>query len=129
MIFLKWFCDNNISLTVGTGTSQSFWVCSHIFQCWWFREFNSIFFLFFNDFYFFHYSWFTVFCQFSPVQQSDPVTHTCKHSFSHVLLHHEWLDVVPCAIQQDLIAWFQCYHSRMTKQHMVVSVFIAEGER
>ena len=35
-----------------------------------------------NDFYFFHYSWFTVFCQFSTKQQSDPVTHTYKHSFS-----------------------------------------------
>ena len=34
-----------------------------------------------NDFYFFHYSWFTVFCQFSTVQQGDPVTHTCVHSF------------------------------------------------
>ena len=36
---------------------------------------------FLNDFYFFHYSWFTVFCQFSTVQQGDPVTHTCTHSF------------------------------------------------
>ena len=41
-----------------------------------------------NDFYFFHYSWFTVFCQFSTVQQGDPVTHTCVHSFSHIILHH-----------------------------------------
>ena len=30
---------------------------------------------------FFHYSWFTVFCQFSTVQHGDPVTHTCIHSF------------------------------------------------
>ena len=30
---------------------------------------------------FFHYSWFTVFCQFSTVQQGDPVTHTSIHSF------------------------------------------------
>ena len=30
---------------------------------------------------FFHYSWFTVFCQFSAVQHGDPVTHTCIHSF------------------------------------------------
>ena len=41
----------------------------------------------FNDFYFFHYSWLTVFCQFSTVQESDPMTHTCIHSFSHVILH------------------------------------------
>ena len=38
--------------------------------------------LFFNnDFYFFHYRWFTVFCQFSTVQRGDPVTHTCIHFF------------------------------------------------
>ena len=36
---------------------------------------------FINDFYFFHHSWFTVFRQFSTVQQGDPVTHTCIHSF------------------------------------------------
>ena len=42
----------------------------------------------FNDFYFFRYSWFTVFCQFSTVQQNDPVTHTYIHSFSHIILHH-----------------------------------------
>ena len=38
-------------------------------------------FLFNNDFYFFHYSCFTVFCQFSPIQQGDPVSHTYIHSF------------------------------------------------
>ena len=44
----------------------------------------------YNDFYFFHYNWFTVFCQFSTVQQGDPVTHTYIHSFSHVImLHHK----------------------------------------
>lgn len=41
---------------------------------------GSIFFLA-NDFYFFHYTWFTVFCQYSPVQQGDPATHPCTHSF------------------------------------------------
>ena len=41
-----------------------------------------IYFLSFNnDFYFFHYSWFTVFCQFSTIQQDDPVTHECIHYF------------------------------------------------
>ena len=30
---------------------------------------------------FFHYSWFTVFCQFCTVQHSDPVTHTSIQSF------------------------------------------------
>ena len=56
---------------------------------------------------------FTVFCQFSTVQQSDPVTHTrtCTHthtpySFSYIILRHvpsKWLDIVPSAIQQDVI--------------------------
>ena len=36
---------------------------------------------FYNDFYFFHYSWFVVFCHFSTVQQGDSVTHVCIHSF------------------------------------------------
>ena len=43
---------------------------------------------FYNDFYFFYYRWFTVFSQFSTVQQSDPVSHTHTHSFSHIILHH-----------------------------------------
>ena len=29
-----------------------------------------------------------MFCPFSTVQQSDPVTHTYIHSFSHIILHH-----------------------------------------
>ena len=44
-------------------------------------------FFFFNDFYFFHYSWFTVFYQFLlyiRVTQS----HIYLHSFSHIILHH-----------------------------------------
>ena len=45
----------------------------------------NICFLFFNDFYFFHYSWFTVFRQFYTVQQSDPVTHT--HTHTHIYIH------------------------------------------
>ena len=36
----------------------------------------KIFIIMFNDFYFFHYSWFPVLCHFSALQQSDPVTHT-----------------------------------------------------
>ena len=31
---------------------------------------------FYSDFYFSHYSLFAAFCQFSTVQQGDPVTHT-----------------------------------------------------
>ena len=63
-------------------------------------------FFFLSHFYFFHYSWFTVFCQFSAVQQSDPVTHThtrvcvyiyicvCVYTFfSHIILHYVVLQV------------------------------------
>ena len=39
-------------------------------------EKKAFFLLIYNDFYFFHYSWFTVFCQFSTVQQGDPFRHT-----------------------------------------------------
>ena len=48
---------------------------------------------FLND-YFFYYSWFTVFCQFSTVLQNYPVslshTHTHIHiySLSHIILHY-----------------------------------------
>ena len=46
---------------------------------------NFVYFFKYNDF-FFPYSWFTVFCQFSTVQHGDPVTHTCIGSFfSHYL--------------------------------------------
>ena len=39
----------------------------------------------FNGFYFFFpYSWFTVFCPFSTVQQGDTVTHTYVHFLPHI---------------------------------------------
>ena len=47
--------------------------------------FIFIFILFYNDFNFFHYGWFIVFCQFSSVQQGDPVTHTSIHQESDSL--------------------------------------------
>ena len=37
--------------------------------------------LFFLTIFFSRYSWFTVFCQFPAIQQSDPVTHTYIHPF------------------------------------------------
>ena len=43
--------------------------------------------IFCNDFYFFHYSWFTVFWQVSPAQQNDPVT-DIYILFPHIVLHH-----------------------------------------
>ena len=52
-----------------------------------FRILKFFFFCFvfkiFNDFYFFHYSWFTIFSQFSAVQQGDPVTQIYTLFFSH----------------------------------------------
>ena len=44
--------------------------------------------IFLNDVYVFYYNWFTVFCKFSTVQQSGPVTHTYIYSFPHTRLHH-----------------------------------------
>ena len=42
---------------------------------------------------------------FSTVQHGDPVTHTRIHSFfSHYVIHHNWLDRVPSATEQDPIA-------------------------
>ena len=53
-----------------------------------FRVLLATFVYLLNEFYCFHYSWFTVFFQFSIVQQGDPVTHTYIHSFSHIILRH-----------------------------------------
>ena len=44
-------------------------------------SFLNFFYIFHNDFYFFHCSCFTLFCQFSTVQQGDPIAHTGIHSF------------------------------------------------
>ena len=87
--------------------------CGHTFHCSWGNShcwvidiFNLIF---LNDFHFFHYSWFTVFCQFSIVQESDPVTHAYIRilflTLSSITLHHQWLGTVPRAIEQELIAY------------------------
>ena len=67
---------------------------------------TTVSFFILNDFYFFHYGWFIVFCQFFIVEQGDPVTHTYIHSFSHItMLHHKWLAIVPSAMQQDFTAY------------------------
>ena len=39
------------------------------------------FFVYLLIFIFFHYTWFTVFSEFSTVPHGDPVTHTCIHYF------------------------------------------------
>ena len=66
--------------------------CYNAYACFIFEGQGSLtdMMIFFNDFYFYQFSWLTVFCQFSIVQQSHPVTHTCIHSFSHIItLHHK----------------------------------------
>ena len=65
---------------------------------------THFFYFFIIIFIFFHYSWFTVFCQFSTTQHDDPVTHNVYILFSHIIrLHRMWLDIVPRVTQQDLI--------------------------
>ena len=46
---------------------------------WWIRPFLS----FLKNDFVFHYCWFIAFCQFSAVQQSDPVTHIYTFFSSH----------------------------------------------
>ena len=50
-----------------------------------------------------------MFCQillYSKVTQSlSPPTHIVFLTLSSIMFHHKWLDIVPCAIQQDLIAY------------------------
>ena len=54
--------------------------------------FFFLFLVFCNDFHFFYYTWFTVFCQFSTVQQDDPVIYIYTLFFltvmSHILLKY-----------------------------------------
>ena len=67
---------------------------------------------FFKDFYF-SVSWFTMFSQFllySRVTQS--LSHTHIRIYTQIIFpplsiifHNKWLDIVPCAIQQGLIAY------------------------
>ena len=64
--------------------------------------FEIISFCHFYDFYFFHYSWFRVFCQFSTVHQSDPVNlplslfllHTHTYTFFFYIILHPVLSQV-----------------------------------
>ena len=56
----------------------------------------------------FYYTWFIV-LSISAVQQSDPV-YVYTHTFfflmlSSIMFHHKCLDIVPCAVQQDFIAY------------------------
>ena len=64
--------------------------------------FLHIFFKIFLIMIFFHYSWFTMFFQFSTAQQGDSVMHTCIHSF---FSHYHAPSQVTSAKQQDSIAY------------------------
>ena len=71
------------------------------------------FYLFFNDFNFFQYNWFTVFCQFllySKMTQSHIHIYILFLTLSSIMLHHKWLDIVPCAIQQDIIVTWNTWY-------------------
>ena len=48
-----------------------------------------------------------MFCQFSTVQQNDPVIDICIPflTLSSIMFHHKWLHIVSWATQQDLIAY------------------------
>jgi len=95
-------------------SSVSFFKCPFITQS--ISSYVSQAIYFFMIFIFFHYSWFTVFCQFSAVQHGDPVTHTCMDSFfSFIMLHHKWPDIVSRATQRDLIAQLS-FHDPCPKQ-------------
>ena len=41
---------------------------------------------------------------FPTIQHGDPLTHTCIHSFFSHYHAPSWLDIIPSATQQDLIA-------------------------
>ena len=63
---------------------------------------------FFLLWFFSRYSWFTVFCQFlwySKETQLYIHIYIIFLTLSSIMFHHKWLDIVPCAIEQDLIAY------------------------
>ena len=73
---------------------------------------------FFLQFYFFYFLMIFIFSivvglkcsgQFSTVQQSDPVTYAYVYilflTLSSIMFYHKWLDIIPCAIQQDVLAY------------------------
>ena len=70
-------------------------------------------FIYFYDFYFVHYTRCRVFCQLlllSNVAQSYMYTHIFFLTSSSIVFHQKWLDVIPCTVQQGLIAgplWMQ----------------------
>ena len=78
---------------------------------------HFLFFLFspFFYYYFLHFiPWFTMFCQFLLYNKVIQFyiyiyiyiyTYILFLALSSIIFHHKWLDIVHCAIQQDLIAY------------------------
>ena len=82
----------------------------------------SIFIFFLRDFYFFHYIWFTVFCQFSTVQQrTQSHIHIYIHflALSSIMLHHKWVDIVP----SDIYRISLLIHSKCNSLHLLTPDF------
>ena len=62
--------------------------------------------LFFN----FYYIWFTMFCHFLLYSKVTQIyiyiyIHIFFLTLSSIMVHHNWLAMIPCAVQQDLIAY------------------------
>ena len=105
----------NPFIVIDSSISLSFFFEKFIFNCHESNNIKTIFpvsscscWVFNNDFYLFHDSWFTVFCQFLLYSQATQ-SHIRKYSLfptlSSIMFHHKWLDTVSWAIQQDLIAY------------------------
>ena len=105
----------NPFIVIDSSISLSFFFEKFIFNCHESNNIKTIFpvsscscWVFNNDFYLFHDSWFTVFCQFLLYSQATQ-SHIHKYSLfptlSSIMFHHKWLDTVSWAIQQDLIAY------------------------
>ena len=78
----------------------------------WLRMFRAVLiFIFFVRFWFFLLQLIYNVLSISAIQQSDPViyiyiyTHILFLTLSSIMFHHKWLDIVLCAVQQDLIAY------------------------
>ena len=61
---------------------------------------------FYSDFYFFHYNWFTVFCQFSAVHQGGLVQ---RHFSGKNFIMFSLLDIVKIWLLQRKMSWYKRY--------------------
>ena len=71
-------------------------------------------------------SWFTMFCQFllyRKVAESYIYIHFFFLTLSSIVFRHKWLDMAPCAIEQDLIAYLLQMHP-LTPIPLLIYLFI-----